>query len=310
MKNKLTTAAIGLTIASLMLAACSTGNSQSTPGAKKLRIMAVESFLTDIAQNVAGERLEVDTLIPMGIDPHAYQPTPQDVVRIAESQVLIVNGAHFEAWLDKTLENAGGERQVIEGSSGLISRQPTANEIIDPDHNGDPHFWLDPNNVIHYVENIRDGFSRADPQGKITYGKNADQYIGQLKELDQWIVKQVSSIPVQNRQLVTNHESFGYFADRYGFRITGTIIPSTSSEASPSAQQMAALVDQIRLSGAKAIFIETGSNPQLAEQIAQETGAKVITDLYTHSITAKPGAAPSYIEMMKHNVKLIVAALK
>jgi ABC-type Zn uptake system ZnuABC Zn-binding protein ZnuA len=110
--------------------------------------------------------------------------------------------------------------------------------------------------------------------------------------------------------LVTNHESFGYFADRYGFRITGTIIPSTSSDASPTAQQMASLIDQIKHSGAKAIFIETGANPQLAEQISQETGVKVTTDLYTHSITAPDGEAPGYIEMIKHNVNLIVAALK
>jgi manganese/iron transport system substrate-binding protein len=128
--------------------------------------------------------------------------------------------------------------------------------------------------------------------------------------LDNWIKAQVSQIPPEKRLLVTNHESFGYFADRYGFTIAGTVIPSTSSEASPSAQQMAALIDHIKLTGVKAIFLETGANSQLADQIAQETGAKVVTDLYTHSITERGGEVPSYIEMMKHNVRLIVEALK
>ena len=308
MKNTPYTTVAVLILTSLLLAACGATNPPAAPGA--LRVLAVESFLADIAQNVAGERVKVDVLIPLGVDPHAYQPTPQDVVRIAQSQVLIINGANFESWLDKTLENAGGQRQLISASNGLVSRKPTAAEILDPDHTGDPHFWLDPTNVITYVKNIRDGLAQADPQGTAVYDRNAETYIARLKELDQWIITQVSRIPAANRQLVTNHESFGYFADHYGFRITGTVIPSTSSESSPSARQMAALIDQIRQSGAKAIFIETGANPQLATQIAQETGAKVVTDLYTHSITAPDGAAPNYIEMMRHNVNLIVAALQ
>jgi ABC-type Zn uptake system ZnuABC Zn-binding protein ZnuA len=299
------------TVISILLAAC--GANAPTRGAnpnQPVRTLAVESFLADIAQNVAGDRLKVETLIPLGMDPHAYQPTPQDVAKIAASQVLIINGAHFEEWLDKTLENAGGEHLVIESSAGLTSRTPGVNEITDPDHAGDPHFWLDPNNTIKYVENIRDGLAQADPAGKTVYAQNAEKYIRQLKDLDAWIQAQVSQIPAERRQMVTNHESFGYFADRYGFTIAGTVIPSTSSEASPSAQQMAALIDGIKRMGVKAIFLETGANPQLAEQIAQETGAKVVTDLYTHSITEAGGEAPTYIEMMKVNVQKIVEALK
>ncbi len=297
-------------VVSLFFSACGTTTPSRNGSGGPPKVLAVESFLADIAQNVAGKRVQVDTLIPLGVDPHAYQPTPQDVAKIAESQVLIVNGAHFEEWLDKTLQNAGGTHTVIEASAGLISRKPTVNEALDPGHVDDPHFWLDPNKVIIYVENIRDGLSAADPTGKKIYAQNADDYISQLEELDTWIKAKVEQIPPEKRLLVTNHESFGYFADRYGFTISGTIIPSTSSEASPSAQQMAELIDHIRQTGVKAIFLETGANSQLAEQIAQETGAKVITDLYTHSITGPGGEAPSYIEMMKHNVKLIVEALK
>jgi ABC-type Zn uptake system ZnuABC Zn-binding protein ZnuA len=296
-------------IAWTMLSSCSPA-SADVQNTQPVKVMAVESFLADITRHVAGQRLQIDTLMPLGMDPHAYQPTPQDVARIAESQVLIINGAHFEEWLAKTLENAGMHGSVIEASAGLTSRKPGTGEVIDPDHIGDPHFWLDPINVIKYVENIRDGLSAADPAGKAEYAQNAQNYISQLKDLDGWIKTQLEQIPPAKRLLVTNHESFGYFADRYGFTIAGTIIPSTSSEASPSARQMAALIDQVKQTGSKAIFLETGANPQLANQIAQETGAKVVTDLYTHSITAEGGEAPGYIEMMKHNVRLIVDALK
>ena len=299
-----------LAVISLFFSACGTGTPSGNGSSGAPKVLAVESFLADIAENVAGERIKVDTLIPLGVDPHAYQPTPQDVAKIAESQVLIVNGAHFEEWLDKTLHNAGGTHIVIEASAGLTSRKPTTDEVLDPDRAGDPHFWLDPTKTIRYVENIRDGLTKADPAGADIYTANAELYIAKLAELDKWIMAQVSQIPPEKRLLVTNHESFGYFADRYGFAIAGTVIPSTSSEASPSAQQMAALIDHIRKTGVKAIFLETGANSQLADQIAQETGAKVITDLYTHSITEPGGEAPSYIKMMKHNVKLIVEALK
>ncbi|MCX7838254.1 MAG: metal ABC transporter substrate-binding protein [Anaerolineae bacterium] len=278
------------------------------------QVLAVESFLADIAQNVAGNRLKVDTLIPLGTDPHGFEPTPADVRRVADSQVLIVNGAGLEEFLEKLLANAGGKRLVIEAAAGLKSRETQPGEKVETraehHHEGDPHFWLDPNNVIKYVENIRDGLSQADPAGAATYRANADAYIAQLKQLDAWIVEQVKMIPPERRLLVTNHVSFGYFADRYGFKIIGTILPSASTGTAPSAQQLAALVNQIKTHKAKAIFLETGTNPQLAKQIAQETGIQVIVGLHTHSLTDAKGSAPTYIEMIKSNVKTIVDALK
>jgi ABC-type Zn uptake system ZnuABC Zn-binding protein ZnuA len=289
--------------------------SQSLDGAE-LKVLAVESFLADITQNVAGDRLQVETLMPAGIDPHAFEPTPQDVARIAESQVLVANGAGLEMWLERTMQNAGGERVWIEASTGLTSRLARAGEEVETaseeDHTdeNDPHFWLDPLNVVKYVENIRDGLITADPAGEDTYTRNAAEYISQLNNLDAWIRQQVANIPAERCLMVTNHESFGYFADRYGFKIIGTIIPSVSTGAAPSAQQMARLVDQIRETGAIAIFLETGSNPNIAEQIAQETGVKVVSELYTHSINDESGNVQSYIDMMEYNVETIVEALR
>lgn len=300
-----------------LLAACQPGAPTGAPAAQTtLKILAVETFLAEITQHVAGDRASVEALVPLGLDPHAFESTPRDVVKIAESQVLIANGAGFEAWLAETVANASGERLVIEASAGLKSRRaPEGEEAVTSDadehqYDGDPHFWLDPNLVIHYVENIRDGLIAADPQGKDVYSQNAAVYIAELQALDGWIAEQVAQIPPEKRLLVTNHESFGYFADRYGFRIIGAVIPSVSTNATPSAQQMAQLIEHIRATGAQAIFLETGANPRLAEQIAAETGVKVVTDLYTHSITEANGAAPSYIAMMQANVRAIVNALR
>lgn len=301
------------------LAVCVAGTAcapQPTPVPQAtLKVLATESFLADVAQNVAGKRLKVDTLIPSGVDPHTFEPTPADVRRVADSRVLIANGAGLEEFLDKLLANAGGTRLVIEASAGLKSREAKHDEKVETGtghhhHEADPHFWLDPNHVIKYVENIRDGLSQADPAGAATYKANADAYIAQLKELDKWIAEQVKALPPERRLLVTNHESFGYFADRYGFEIVGTIMPSVSTEASPSAQQLAALINQIKTAKVKAIFLETGTNPQLAKQIAQETGVKVVMELYTHSLTDAKGPAPTYLAMMKYNTQTIVDALK
>jgi ABC-type Zn uptake system ZnuABC Zn-binding protein ZnuA len=279
-----------------------------------LKVLAVETFLADIVQNVAGGRAQVEALIPMGLDPHAFTPAPRDVARIAESKVLVVNGAGFEEWLKPVLTNTGGQRLVIEAAAGLTGRAAREGEVVEGaqgDHHdeGDPHFWLDPLSVLKYVENIRDGLTQVDPEGKEIYASNAAAYIARLKELDTWIQQQVKPIPVEQRLLVTNHESLGYFADRYGFKVVGTVVPSVSTEASPSAQQLARLIDQVRASGVRAIFLETGSNPQLAEQIAAETKAKVVTGLHTHSVTPPNGPAPTYIDMIKANVNAIVGAL-
>jgi len=298
----------------VLACALAIGGCRATRGASEgaaLRVLAVETFLADVAQNVAGERLAVEALIPVSVDPHSFEPTPQDAARVAEADVLIINGAGLETFLGPLLENAGSDTLVIEASAGLTPRVPPETEEAEEHeyhhHESDPHFWLDPNAVIRYVENIRDGLSQADPEGAAIYAANAESYVAQLRELDAWIVSQVAQIPPERRLLVTNHESLGYFADRYGFRVVGAIVPSASTGASPSAGELAQLVQDIRATGAPAIFLETGANPQLAEQIARETGAKVVTGLYTHSTGSE---APTYIEMMRYDVRTIVEALK
>ncbi len=292
-----------LMVMAMMLTACQ-AQSSALQNDGKLHVLATNGFLADLTRQVAGERAVVDSLIPAGVDPHAFEPAPQDVARIAGSSVLVVNGAGFEEWLTRTLENAGGSRLLIVASQGLTphpAENPAEHAL------GDPHFWLDPILAKTYVNNIRDGLSQVDPAGKAVYTANAAAYQQKLDDLDAWIRSQVETIPPARRLLVTNHESFGYFADRYGFTIVGAVVPSVSSSASPSAQDLARLIDLIRQSGAPAIFLESGTNPQLADQVARDTGIRVVTGLLTHSFGPD---AQDYIDMLKLDTQLIVDALK
>ena len=298
-----------LILALLFLAGC---GSAPQSGDSAVSVLASTSFLADIAQNVAGDRLAVESLLPIGADPHAYQAAPADVSKIAESDVLILNGIEYEHFIESLLENAGGERLVIEATEGLTPHAMDEHAEGDEDHAheaGDPHMWLDPNLVIAYVENIRDGLSEADPEGADTYKANAGAYIAQLRELDAFIREQVETIPAERRLLVTNHETFGYFAGRYGFTVVDTILPSFSSEAGASAREVASTIDAVKTSGAPAIFLGEVENADLAEQIANETGVKVVDGLYLETLTDGPPAA-TYIEMMKYNVAQIVEGLK
>jgi ABC-type Zn uptake system ZnuABC Zn-binding protein ZnuA len=223
---------------------------------------------------------------------------------VDRSKVLVVHGADYETFLQPLLDTASGEETVIEASKGVRLHSGTQSEPT-----MDPHVWLDPNNVIVYVDNIREGLTQFDPDGAEFYEANASVYIDHLTELDAWINGQVAQIEPKRRVLVTNHEAFGYFAERYGFILVGAVIPSFSSDSAPSAQQMAALIEQIKLFEAPAIFLDASDNPDLARQIAAETGVKVISDLHLESLTEGVPAA-TYIDMMRDNVTKIVQALQ
>ena len=312
MKKIINTIIVTLTLSALFLTGCGSA-SQSSDNAVK--VLASTTFLKDITQNVAGDRLTVDSLLPIGADPHAYQAAPSDVAKISESNLLILNGVEYEHFIEPLLENAGGERIIVEATAGLEAHPAGehANEAesgAGSGHEaGDPHMWLDPNLVITYVENIRDGLIQVDPDGAEIYKANADGYIAQLKDLDAWIVEQVDTIPEERRLLVTNHEAVGYFAERYGFEVVGAVIPSLSTDAGTSAKEMSALIEQVKSSGVPAIFLGEVENADLANQIAEEAGVKVVDNLYLESLTDGEPAA-TYIDMMKHNVTSIVEGLK
>src|SRR5215207_1933941 len=173
----------------LLISSCG-GKATSPSATADSVILTSATFLADITRNVAGERLAVESLLPVGADPHSYQPTPRDVTKIVQSKLLIINGAEYEHFLEALLENAEGEREVIEASAGLNPRTDAGNE-----HGVDPHLWLDPNNVVTYVENIREALTHFDPDGAALYKSNAEAYTVELKDLDMWIIEQIAQIP-------------------------------------------------------------------------------------------------------------------
>jgi zinc/manganese transport system substrate-binding protein len=283
----------------LFAAAC--GSARPTAAAQGIRVVTTTTVLADFARNVAGDSATVESLLPPGADPHAYQPTPQDAVKISQSDVLILNGAGYERTLETVLENAA-DAVSITASAGLTAATRDG-EI-------DPHFWVNPRFAVRYVENIRDGLSQVDPANADSYWTNAQAYLKRLHELDAWAEQQTAAIPPERRLLVINHDALGYFADRYGFEVIGVIIPSVSDEAGTTAQKMVAIVDAVRASPAPAIFLDEVENPMFARQIAQETGATVVEDLYFESLSAADGPAATYVDMIRYDVGRIVEVLE
>ena len=288
-----------LTLSLLALTACSTPASPSTSGG--LPVVATTSLIGDVARQVGGSRVDVRVLLPLGADPHAFEPRPQDVAALTDAQIVLVNGFGLEETLDRLLQNA----KYLVNVSTDIEALPLAEE-----GNGlDPHVWQDPNNVIVWARNIADAFAQADPVHADEYAANAEAYIAELTSLDAWIVEQVSQIPEANRKLVTDHSDFGYFANRYGFEQIGEVVPSVSTGSSPSAQELAALEDAIRTGGVKAVFVGSTVSPDLSRRVADDTGVRLVF-LFTDSLSQTGGGAESYLEFMRYNVNTIVEALK
>jgi ABC-type Zn uptake system ZnuABC Zn-binding protein ZnuA len=286
----------------------------------RLQVVTSTGFLADMARNVAGERATVTSLIPSGTDPHVFQPTPSHLRETAGADLVIINGAGLESQLADMLREARGDAPVIEAAAGLEPRTPQPGEPAHEHASGgdddahhdeiDPHFWLDPTLAVSYVTTIRDALIEVDPAGADEYRANAEAYIAELDELDRWIAAQIATISPADRQLVMNHVSHGYFADRYGLRIVGAVIPGVSSGETPSARDLAELVATVRATGVKAIFVDIGEDPGLARQIAEETGVEVVDDLRVHSLSEPGGGAATYIEMLRHDTERIVEALR
>lgn len=313
---------VAVCIMVLVLCACgaapATTSSDSPAGSsEQIQAVATISVIADLVQNVGGERVQVQALLPPGSDPHAFTPTPGDVQAIAQAEIVFENGLGLEAWLAEVIANAGGERPVVIVSNGItpLAHGEDGDEhdeamTTETEHATDPHMWFDVQHTIRYVENIRDGLKNVDPAGATTYDQNAAAYIKQLQQLDADVAAQVAQIPPERRKLLTNHDTFAYFAERYGFTIVGTVFEGVSTEQEPSAQQIAALVERIRTENVPAVFTENTVNTRLAEQIADEANVQVVTDLYTDALGEGGSAGDTYIKMMRHDVMEIVAALQ
>lgn len=277
------------------------------PG-EKLRVVATTSIVADVVKAVADDMVELTQLIPVGADPHSFTPTPQDIAAITKAHVLFINGAGLEVGLEDLLTSSVGEVPIVAVSDGIELLSLAGNDH-GGNHTTDPHTWLDPNNVVIWVDNIWQALASLDPQHADEYKARAESYQASLRQLDQWIRDQVDDIPVEHRKLVTDHLIFGYFARTYGFEQVGVVTAGYSTLSEPSARDIAELEEAIKRYDVPAIFVSTSVNPQVAEQIAADTGIKVVS-IYTGSLSDEQGPASTYLEYMRYDVSQIVFALR
>jgi manganese/iron transport system substrate-binding protein len=285
-----------------LAAGCGTGESGAREGAPQ--VLATTTMIAEAATRIAADCAAVRGLLPIGGDPHVYEPVPRDVRIVAQSQLVLYNGYGLEGWLDRLIRNAGGQRPIVEVAAGLPPIYGQYGDGRDPD----PHLWGDVRHFMHYVERVRDSLAELVPHCADTVQANAEAYLDELRALDAWVRERIATIPEQHRYLVTSHDAFQYFAAAYGLEVLGTPIGiSTDEEA--SAQTVARLVDDVRRTGIPALFVETTVNPSVIRRIASETGARIGGELYSDSLGPEGSGAETYVGMIVHNTRTIANAL-
>ncbi len=312
------------------------GRSDAEAAGETPSVVATFSVLGDLVRAVAGEEVELTVLVGPGEDAHTFEPSPTDNQKLVEADLVFENGLEFETWLDDLYESSGSDAPriiVTQGMENLISvgehegeehaeegatHEAEEEHAEEEDHKGeehglgeyDPHVWHNVDNAIYIVEQIRDSLAETDPNNAATYRSNAGRYIAELRELDEYVVEQVATLPQEQRKLVTTHDTFAYFARRYGFEIVDTALGITTEESEPSAAEVAQLIGEIRAADVPALFTENVSNSGVMEQVAQETGATVAPPLYTDALGELGSEGATYIDMERYNVRTIVDALK
>jgi zinc/manganese transport system substrate-binding protein len=272
----------------------------------RVRVVATFSILGDLVKQVGGDRVAVVTLVGPDGDVHVYSPTPADAKALGAARAIFVNGLGLEGWIARLIAVSGGRAPVIVASAGVKARDVA--DKRDPSRMvPDPHAWQSIANAGIYVGNIRDALRAADPDGSGTYDDNAKAYLGKLDALESEVKAAIAKIPADRRKIITTHGSFGYFGDAYGMEF---IAPEgLSTDADPSAKDVAKVIVQIKREHIPAVFIENIYDPRLIERIAEESGAKIGGTLYSDALSPPNGPAATYIAMMRHNARALVDAL-
>ncbi|ETK34190.1 metal ABC transporter substrate-binding protein [Microbispora sp. ATCC PTA-5024] len=295
----------------LFAGACGSGSGASAAGGSgRLQVVATTTQIADFARAVGGDEVEVHQILKPNVDPHDYEPSPLDIKAIAEADVVVKNGVGLERWLDSVISSAGFDGPVVDASRGVTIRQGdgSAEEAA-----GDPHIWHDPRNAKIMAANIEKAYEAKDPADATAYRASLAAYDAKLDALDADIAKKIDSIPADRRKLVTNHDAFGYYLDRYKLTFVGSIIPSFDTSAELSGRQISDLVARIRATGVTAIFSESSLPPKTAEAIGREAGVKVVAgedSLYGDTLGPAGSAGATYLQMEEHNTDMIVNALK
>ena len=297
-------------------------------GGNRLQVLATTSIIGDVVRQVAGEAIDLVVLMQPGQDPHSYQPGAADLTAAADAGVIFINGWNLEEGLVDDLVTIGGEALVVPISAGIEPREMTGSTTAeggeardeaaeeDEDHGHgplDPHVWQDVNNVILWVDNVRQVLSAADPANAATYAANAERYRAELDQLDAELTALFEAIPPERRVLITNHDNLGYLADSYGFEIIGTIVPSVSTLAEPTAAALAELVNTMQAAGICTLVVETTASEQLARTLENEltdcAEVNLIT-IYTDALGPAGSGADTYTGMMRANAAALVEGLK
>ena len=265
----------------------------------RLNVVASFSILGDFVRNVGGERVGVTTLVGPDSDVHVYTPAPADARKIADAKLLIVNGLGLEGWLPRLLQASGSKAPIIVATKGIAPLKSGSD--------ADPHAWQSVANARIYVANIRDALDAADPANAEAYRANAEAYLAKLETLDREVREAIAQIPQDRRKVISTHDAFGYLASAYGIEFIAPLGVSTESEA--SARDIAGIISQIRAAKIPAVFLENISDPRLIRRISAETGARVGGTLYSDSLTGEKGDAPTYIDMVRHNIRALTSAL-
>ena len=265
----------------------------------RLNVVASFSILGDFVRNVGGERVGVTTLVGPDSDVHVYTPAPADAKKIADARLLIINGLGLEGWLPRLLQSSGSKAPIIIATKGIAPLKSGSD--------ADPHAWQSVANARIYVANIRDALVAADPADAEAYRANAERYLTKLDALDREVREAIAQIPASRRKVISTHDAFGYLASAYGIEFIAPLGVSTESEA--SARDIAGIIGQIRAAKIPAVFLENISDPRLIRRISAETGARVGGTLYSDSLTGEKGDAPTYIDMVRHNIRALTSAL-
>jgi zinc/manganese transport system substrate-binding protein len=276
----------------------------------QLAVVATTPEVADFARAIGGSDVTVTQIIKPNVDPHEYEPTPADIQAIGAAKIVVKNGVGLEEWLDQTIESAGFKGTVVDSSQGVQLRKgdPGNEEMAD----GDPHIWHNPQNAKIMVTNIEKAFTAADSAHAATFAKNLTDYSVKLDKLDADNEAAFAKIPAEQRKLVTNHDAFGYYVDRYQLQFVGSVIPSLDTSAELSAQQLNDLVAKIKATGTKAVFTESSLPPKSAEAIAKQAGVKIVSGedaLYGDSLGAEGTPQGTYLGAEQHNTEVITSAL-
>jgi ABC-type Zn uptake system ZnuABC Zn-binding protein ZnuA len=290
-------------LAAALAAGCSSsGGAGGDDAGGTLQVVATTTQVADLAGNVGGDRVQVTSLLKPGVDAHDYEPSPADIDAIARADLVLQNGVGLEEWLDDTIESSGFTGPVVDTSQGVRLRQV--------DGESDPHIWQDPRNAERMAANVERGLAAAEPAAAASFEANLASYTAQLRALDAEVERQLGSLA--NKKVVTNHDAFGYYLDRYGLELVGSVIPSFDTSAELSGRDIRDLVAKIRATKVKAVFSESSLPPKAAETIAAEAGVKVVVgkDAWYGDALGPPGSdGDTYLKMIRHNTATIVSNL-